>query len=303
MNYSKVGSLKHNPKIRTRDGGLSVKLDNKIFWLFGDTILVNQSETKLAELSCTAGWSDPEQPFEIKDLDNGLKQFIPISGAELKISAEAWQNSGSRLAIWPMSLVAHGDKAVGLFRKLWIDEGFLNYRYVSTILASFDGKNLLIDNDTLFLGSETGLFGDAAIIDDNHLYLFGCRQNGVLLTRCKINHTNFQFWDGAQWRANTLNSKPVFAGPSSDFSVIKWQNNFLATYSVPMTNSIQLLITDGLTSPWKKLGLIKLDKPLFGNCYAAQAHPEQSEENHLRISYYRPEKILDGSLEIIEITI
>jgi hypothetical protein len=124
MNYSKVGSLKHNPKIRTRDGGLSVKLDNKIFWLFGDTILTNQSKTELAELSCTAGWSDPEEPFEIKDLDNGLQQFIPFSESELNISAKAWKNSGSRLAIWPMSLVAHNNKAIGLFRKLWIDEGF-----------------------------------------------------------------------------------------------------------------------------------------------------------------------------------
>lgn len=294
--------LIQNPAISTRDAGISIDFGDKILWIFGDTIMINQDLDAYPMLSLTAGYSAKNQPFKINDINSSVQQFVNFTDEELQESQKMWAENKGRLALWPMSAVKiKTNQAVLFIRKLKIGNSAFDYTYLSTEIVTIDQDFQTSKRSQLF--SSPWIFGDASLVFNNFLYLFGCFQNKVYVCRTKpeyyLEPNSYHFFDGNGWTDKPEDAAAIFDGPSSDFGICYHQSTkkFLAVYSAPMSNNIKIMASSDITKGWTKLDDIETTNDFGQINYAAQIHPELSTaENELLITYYQPKSDIVGDL-------
>lgn len=165
-----------------RDAGNSGQIGSQVIWIFGDTI------TESGFPSSTAGWSDPERPFVLREKLDERKapmQFIPFTAEELAFEKSHatlpdccanWTACTAedlycncpvetdcrvRIALWPGDVIetSEGHGAV-LYEKLYVGAAPFDFRHLGTGVARFAEGDTISRRSADEHGAEKLIFGD-----------------------------------------------------------------------------------------------------------------------------------------------
>ena len=321
-----LGVISPPRTVKGRDGGYSVWFNNHSVWIFGDTLFKANNNQSVDFQSNSYSWtsdrdaSDGIGPFyQPYDTHNRPALLLPFTDAEKAFNVVHAKDDctvapcGTRWALWPGAIVADtiNNRMLLFYEKLYIGPGELNYTISGYGIApwnNFEAPSQRIELNpgheypTLIFGPDEPGFGDAAVIIDRMLYVYGCSLDGVRIP-CRIarvdldrvfDKKHWETWtDDGSWNTNLLKSKPVFNGNEIlSVSYNPYIDRFIAVYSQPMSTSVMLRTAERPEGPWSDpVELFKALAPenKIGWIYDALEHAEYSQENGriLYITYSR----------------
>jgi hypothetical protein len=332
-----LGPLTFLPVIRGRDGGFSARFAGRSVWVFGDTFLTTPGEDGNRLRSSTWGWTqqfDAREGLAISDpvdRKGAPREFLPFSPAELAYNAEHFREelkkARSRWALWPGPLVV--DPTTGtafvFYQKVMCGIGSFNFESVGQSIALWDGPDRApvrpevrprTDEPTLLFpkGDAPPVAGALAVGDS--IYSYDCRQEGLIFA-CTVGRAPFadalkreswRFFAGHDlwsddWRAGlpVMNAAPMLS--------VHWNahlERFLAVYSTPLVNTVEIRTAKRPEGPWSAARVVLTGvAPKKGSWnYGGLAHAEQArEEGRIEyITYYRETGFLKGEIRLVEVT-
>jgi hypothetical protein len=251
-----------------RDGGHTVRFDDGVLWIFGDTF------TPQGLLSSTAGWgrlSDPQTLSAPTD-DAGMPlQFFPFTDSEAAFNdaharvpeccgdqtgcnnVQPYCNCApetdcaARIALWPGDGVTQPDGALLFYEKFVIGAAPYDFRRVGVGLAHLavggtSAQRLLDENGEprlLFGAADPGFARGLTVVEDKpRFYLYanvnrqGCAVD-VIAARVEVaaivDHQSYQFWNGSTWTATLDESQPILTQIPGGLGSVMW-DEYLGRY-------------------------------------------------------------------------
>lgn len=251
-----------------RDGGHTVRFDDGVLWIFGDTF------TPPGMLSSTAGFSrlsDPQTLVAPTDEDGMPLQFFPFTEDEARFNEahaqveECCRNQSGcdaahpycncsvdtdcaeRIALWPGDGVTRADGAQLYYEKFVIGAAPYDFRRVGVGLANLQigapNAERLVDADGeprwLFGANEPGFARGLVVSEDqSRIYLYAsvnrhdCAVDTVI-GRVEIasleDRARYEFWNGSTWTPTLDDAMPILEQIPGGLGSVIW-NDYLGEY-------------------------------------------------------------------------
>ncbi len=293
------------------DGAYSVNLDNnRILWLFGDTLLGTVKDGKRAgaamvnnTVAVQTGHSTDASIRFITGQGRNEKRaalFVPADG-----KGWYWPQEGIRVADKLYVFLALIEKATG-------DSEAFGFKQVGEVLGVIENPDdepekwrrtdYRIPHVDYAKGSERS-WGSALLSDREFIYVYGFRETGKAIDRKKLivarvpidKPADFAVWRFLTtngWSANPADAAPLADGVASEFSVTRRPDGdgFVMVYTEHgIGDRIVARFAAKPEGPWSEALLLytspemQHDKGVFS--YAAKAHPWAAGKKELVISY------------------
>lgn len=252
-----------------RDGGVSVKLGDKILWLFGDTFWNPPSEDGVqyrTNTAATAPASDPYNLSEPLDSTGAPYQFIPFNPTQQAYNNAATNKSHDRYIIWPDRTINISPNSAYIFYKNLkstpksgggtlspVGIGVAQVNAGTTITPTIVNEALFSTNETQFVPELT--HGD-------YVYAFNCIP-GFLVGDCAvarapktqlINRSAYQFWDGSTWQSDINQISRDIEGSTNSMSIIysEYLNKYVMLAAVSFGTKLYIKTADEPQGPWSE---------------------------------------------------
>jgi hypothetical protein len=342
LSVKELGVIEETSLIRGRDGGQSAVFNSYSVWIFGDTFLNQETESGQTLIGNSWSWTDDfdasdgiDNYQEKKDSVGTPTEFLPLTAEEKQYNDLHNINNcqetpcGARWALWPGAFVAdpERDRMLVFYEKIHAEPGIFNFYSVGHSLALWNEfeaspERLIFNRDTtypsiLFLKNEPG-FGNAAIVVDSQLYVYGCDLAGVVKP-CRLGRVllesvddrdQWEFYSGGgHWSKNNNDALAVFNGNEiMSVSYNQYLGRYLAVYSQPLDTAVMFRTAEQPEGPWSRpLYAFNAKAPLndIGWVYDALEHPEyaQREGRDIYITYTREVGFLTFEIRLIAVEV
>ncbi len=279
-----AGALAQDNNLRGRDGGYSGTHNGRNVWVFGDTVTINPNSDGQNWFSNS--WSSVEATTASNGLPRltlGTDEFgeptelLPYTEEEVQFNnlhrdaPGCTEPCGARWALWPGPLVDDPlrQRSLVFYQKISGQPGELNFHSVGSALAEWPygarhPVRPVIDNmaehPTVMFPSSGPGWHNAALLEDNVLYAFGCERNDTVFP-CKLARVPIeQAMEPGAWRyaAGTGNwvddpSQAVELFHGADIMSVSFNeflDRYIAVYSKPLSRKIVIRSAPTLTGPW-----------------------------------------------------
>lgn len=342
VNIRQLGVIDESPLIMGRDGGQSAVFNGYSIWIFGDTFLSQGNESGHSLIGNSWSWTDD---FDASDGIGNYQEradsvgmpaeFLPLTTEEKQFNDAHNINNcqetpcGARWALWPGAFVA--DPARGrmlvFYEKIYAEPGVFNFRSVGHSLALWNNfiespLRVIFNKDAnyptiLFPQGETG-FGNAAIVLDSRLYVYGCELTGQVkpcrLARVMLedvtDRAQWEFYRGdGSWSKDINEARPVFNGNEiMSISYNQYLGRYLAVYNQPLDTAVMFRTAEQPEGPWSRpLHAFNAEAPLndIAWVYDALEHPEynQGDGRYVYITYSREIGFLSFELKLVAVEV
>lgn len=323
VSAQEIGSLHQSAAIQGRDGGASARLWGRSVFTFGDTVLnVKDGEGQNWHHNSYAVTTDDRAADGIGPMTDpldgsGAPRYLLAPTADEAAFNAAHRGDpcptapcGARYAVWPGAPVwdAAQRQALIPYGLIYAEPGDFNFRGVGQSFAVWRDLDKPPERPVVAQGAHpTLLFGEgetapetAPLVHEGALYAFSCPQRGLgrpcaLLSAPLAQvlvRSAWRVWDGSGWSADLSKGQDLFDGaPILSVHYNGHLSAWLAVYSAPLSNDVELRSAPALTGPWSDaVTLFTADHGASGWAYDALPHPEFSEDGGrvLYITYSRP---------------
>jgi hypothetical protein len=286
--------------VRGADGGQSIVVGNKTWWLFGDTLFLAEAGKPIEQNSIA--WSDSTGADGCPKLHyyarNGVAlPFLAKDGSLTAWPAGAWASSDHTIDFYTAYVYGSGPYAywigeVGLAR---LDTDSMQVDVLSRKL--WDASSGLVDQVVGTQPVETDADGKLRLVLQTKL-------STKLLARVAPDHaadiTAYEYWDGSGWSAAAAAAVPLWQQPTGQDDVhqlasfengasIAW-NDALHTYLAIVNTSFSAIgvrTADRLEGPWSEprpwLDCLEFTQPAVPACYSPLQHPQLGGDGGRRI--------------------
>lgn len=252
-----------------RDGGHTIRVGDRVLWVFGDTF----APTGL--LSSTAAWSrltDPQTLVEPTDAAGMPVQFFPFNEEEAAFNdahretspccfdqagcaidapychCPAGTDCAVRVALWPGDGVAErGDAARLYYEKFIIGAAPYDFARVGVGVARLAPNDIRATRHTdadgtprMIFGANDPGFARGLVVreDRERFYLYanvnrhGCAVD-VVAARVEVakmgDRASYEFWNGSQWGSDLIEAEAILQQISGGLGSVMW-DDALGTY-------------------------------------------------------------------------
>jgi hypothetical protein len=286
------------------DGGQTVVIGDRTYWLFGDTLFAGESGKQIE--ANTIAWSDARDGGGCPDLAYHARDGVAVPFIE---------KDGS-LTVWPSGVIANADGTFDAFTVYIYGSGPWAYWTGEVGVVRVDPATMRVDvlARRLFHG-DSGFRSQiiaAQPVDEDaggRLRVVLQAQDGEKLLarvpRGDIQHAEaYEYWDGASWSADPAAAAPMWpvSNPSDPIGAlaafegsahVSWSDAFDAY--VALTNAghaaIGARFADRLEGPWSQavpwLDCAAIAQPRVPVCYAPTLHPQFSHDGSLFVTFTR----------------
>jgi|CXWL01.1.fsa_nt_gi 4-amino-4-deoxy-L-arabinose transferase-like glycosyltransferase len=281
--------------IQGADGGLSVVVGDRTWWLFGDTLFADASGKQIEQNSIA--WSQELRPDGCPRLhyyagENGVAlPFIPKDGS---------------LTVWPSGAWATGDHTLDFYTAYVYGSGPYSYTVGEIGLARLDTETMAVT--TLSRGLFTAESGFVSRVinvqpvelgDSGQLRIILQTEAGTkLLARAPLSEladlTAYEYWNGAAWSSKPADAEALWPAAAASATNLELLANFengahfawnegLRKY-VAITNvgyaEVGARVADRLEGPWSEpqpwLDCLTFAEARVPTCYSPLQHPQLS---------------------------
>jgi len=285
-----------------RDGGESVRLGDRVLWLFGDT-LYPDCDPVCAQNS--AGVGDATGPtWELG------AEFIPLTTEE----RAAWHSGDDRIAVWPTGAIRTGTTTAAVFFARYHVTGLLAYAPlgwgVATVAVGDMTATRVLEMPGLPYGHPVRV--------GRRVYAYGCEREEWLQFACKVaraplaglrDPAAWRYWTGAAWSIDPQLAAFVLDGPTGGLTV-SWNaylGQYLATYNLALSNRVVIRTAPSPKGPWSEATdlFAGLDPPAGTFDYAGIEHRELARDGGrvITVTYYHPLGDWIGEIRRVEVTL
>ena len=174
--------------------------------------------------------------------------------------------------------------AVGARRLAYV-QTYRGFELVGVALAEWDDAAgaFVARGDYLFTGDRPA-YGDAALVVDGMVYVYGCRESGFLTDSCYVARvpaerahdvTAYEFYqDGSTFGADPDRAWPIFEG-GRGLAIAGRRDRVYAAYATPLGRTLHLRSGLGPTGPWSEpIEVTRCELPTDAAfCTGVAAHP------------------------------
>jgi len=261
----KLSAVKNTtaPQPLFRDGGSSVRLGNKILWLFGDTLFTEKSVDGTNGRSNTAAWADITQPYRLSeplDAKGAPSQFIPFNTKEAAYNA-ASTDPNDRYVIWPTQAINIDENTAYIYYlrlKSSPNPTTLVKKGIGIASVSTNSTAARVVNESVFSESDAQFRPTA--VRGSFVYLQDCRQNGFV-SDCAVARVQksqmairsaYDFWDGSTWQKNIGRAAYSIPGSPSTMAITwnAYSQKFLMLSAPAFSRDLTLRTADEIQGPW-----------------------------------------------------
>lgn len=307
-----LGVVGKPASVLVRDGGATLLLGGQLLWMFGDTLVSNDTQIR----SNTAALADPEVPLvthDVLDIHGRPYQFISLT-AEEQAYNDGTGKPDDRIAIWPASAINYHGQGLIFSYKLHVKPGVLNYESLGVVLALVQPGQTQAERlpGLLFTYPEPDFV--CAQVYQNYVYVYGgnhSANNANVVARVPLEQATerkaYTFWNGKSWVADVRQASPVFADiPGAvTASYNSYLGQFLAVNNQPLASDLLMRTGPGFAGPWEKPITAFREPPpsVDGFNYAGIEHPELAKNGGrtIYVSYFNTIGFLSGDLHLVEV--
>ena len=335
-----LGALRFLGVIRGRDIGFSARFRNRSVWVFGDTPLNYPGADGSSWRSSTWCWtrdfdardglSDLNEPLDSNDTPG---EFLPFTKEEQEYNAVHNRDTlpadeRSRWGLWPGPLAVDPatGKAIVFYSKVFSKVGPWAFEDVGHSIAVWDDpahrpvrpqvRPDAEEPTLLFPKGDFPTIG-GAVCADGWIYAYGCRREGVgfdcILARVTfadaLTRSAWRFFTGdGRWSDDWHDAVPVMKG--APMLSVHWNRHlrrYLAVYSTPLTNTIEIRTAEQPEGPWSAsrvvaTGRAPIDKETWDYCGMAHAELARGNGRVEYITYLRGTGFLSSEMRLVEVT-
>jgi 4-amino-4-deoxy-L-arabinose transferase-like glycosyltransferase len=279
--------------VQGADGGMSVVVGDKTWWLFGDTLFLAESGKQIEQNSIA--WSDELRPDGCPRLyyyapDGVALPFLPKDGS---------------LTVWPAGAWPVDDRSFDFYTAYVYGSGPYAYTIGEVGLARLDTDTMQVPVLARRLWDEASGFSSQVLLtqpieigDDGKLRIALFTKGGAtLLARADparlAEPGAYEFWDGAKWSGEERDAAPLWPRPQAaddlqelatfeNGASIAW-NEALRTYVAVVNTgyaSFGARTADRLEGPWSEpaswLDCLSFAEPRVPTCYSPLQHPSMT---------------------------
>ena len=334
---SDLGPLRFLPIIRGRDVGFSARFGGRSVWVFGDTPLNSAAEDGSRWRSGTWAWAagfDARRGLVLReplDRKKAPAEFLPFRPEELAYNSshnrEELGEARSRWGLWvgPLVIEPSTGRALVFYSKVMCKVGPWAFESVGQSLALWDrpdhprvrpdvrpGAN---EPTMLFPRGDVPPAAGAMAIGDE-IYAYHCSKTGTAFP-CILGRVTFanalkreawRFFAGNdRWSDDWHAAVPVMN--AAPMLTVHWNQHlkrFLAVYSTPLVNTIEIRTAKRPQGPWSMAqvvvtGLAPRSEGTWDYC--GMAHPELARGNGRveYITYCRDTGFLLSEIRLVEL--
>ena len=285
--------------IQGADGGLSVVVGDKTWWLFGDTLFLAQSGKQIEQNSIA--WSDSLRPDGCP-----LLHYYAPSGIALPFLPK----DGS-LTVWPVGAWAVSDHSFDFYTAYVYGSGPYAYSIGEVGLAQLDTTTMQVTVLARKLWDADSGFRDQVIntqpIDLDEAgrlrVVLHTKDSLKLLARVRpdalANAAAYEYWDGSGWTPSTGAAVSLWQPPSASAKTdiqrlatfengasVAWDaalGKYVAVLNVG-PNAIGARTAARLEGPWSEpvrwLDCLTFAESYVPTCYSPFQHPQLSADGH-----------------------
>ena len=312
-----LGVVDQGENIRGRDGGYSGVHNDRSVWVFGDSVTetanadgqnwFSSSWATSVDIDASDGIGPLElgmhsasgEPVELLTYTNEEQQFNDLH----KDGPECVDPCGARWALWPGPIVADPvrNRSLLFYQKISAQVGELNFFGVGRSIAVWPNDAMrptrpVIDetatHPTLMPFPTNLQPGNAALIENDYLYAFGCDRdrNDVVcsLGRVSLEHAlEVDQWEYAtgtnRWSKDASQGTELFFG--ADIMSVTFNahlGRYIAVYSEPTSRDIKLRSASSIDGPWSApthLVTAMASANTNGWVYDGLTHPQFNEQD------------------------
>lgn len=182
-------------------------------------------------------------------------------------------------------------------RTLAYVHAFEGFEPVGVALAEWDDAAgaFITRSEYLFTGDRPA-YGDAALVVDETIYAYGCRESGFLTDACYVarvpvdraqDPTAYEFYqDGGGFGADHDDAWPIFEG-GRGLAITSRGDRVYAAYATPLGRTLHVRSGLGPTGPWSApVQVTQCELPDDAFCSGVAAHPVlEDAPDRLALSY------------------
>ena len=286
--------------VQGADGGSSLVVGGRAYWLFGDTLLLPQSGKQIEQNSIA--WSDGADTAGCPKLT-----YYTRDGA----AAPFIEKDGS-LTVWPSGAWPDGDGSFDFYTVYIYGSGPYAYWLGEVGVARLDVRSMRVTPLARKLWDSTSGFRSQVIgaqpvevAGDGLLrVMLETLDHAELLARVPPGEIQspgaYEYWDGGGWSHAPADAAPLWAPPHSDDPVqrlasfengasVAW-NQPLGRYVATVNTGFSLIgvrTAERLEGPWSKpqawVDCLTFAEAAVPTCYSPLQHPELSSDGGRRI--------------------
>jgi hypothetical protein len=332
--------LRFLPVIRGRDGGFSARFDDRSVWVFGDTVLNSPGTDGGRWRSGTWSWTgsfdarnglhDFHEPV---DSNGAPGEFLPFTREELAYNSAHSRDTlpseqRSRWKLWPGQPVVdpRTGNAFVFYTKVLSKIGPWAFESVGRSIAIWERPDRVpvrpelaprADEPTLLFPRGDTSLGEGAVGVGDSIYAYGCRKEGVVFP-CIVGRAFFadalrrfawRFFAGNdRWSEDWHAAVPVMN--AAPMLTVHWNEHlgrFLAVYSTPLVNTIEIRTAKRPQGPWSAGRVAVTGRPptrADAWDYCGMAHAELARDNGREeyVTYCRETGFLESEIRLVEVT-
>jgi hypothetical protein len=291
-------------KLQGADGGQSVVVGDRSWWLFGDTLFTADSGKQIE--ANTIASSDTRDQTGCPELRYHARDGIAVPFI---------QKDGS-LTVWPSGAIANDDGTFDVFTVYIYGSGPWAYWTGEVGLVRVDPTTMRVDVTARSLFDADSGFRSQIIAaqpvdedEDGRLRIILQAQNGEKLLarvpRAGIHDSDaYEYWDGAAWRDDPNDAAPLWTVTATDDPIaalaafegsthVTWSDAFDAYVAVMNAGhaAIGVRFAEQLEGPWSDvvpwLDCSAIAEPRVPVCYAPALHPQFSRDGSLFVTLTR----------------
>ena len=281
-----------------RDGGSSIKLGDKILWMFGDTLFTQESVDGTNARSSTAALAPANDPYNISeplDANGAPAQFIPFS-----LEDEAHNNlyrksePNNRWLKWPKNAVNTSPTEGYVFyerlRSYQVNGGPSidpNIHQIGIAKVTANSTTAEMVNEALFPQGEPGYV--PTVSRNGTLYMRHCRGLGgftfdyeCATGRVKLEEltqrSSYEFWNGSSWVKDINAAVYDKNNPNGSIAWSEWLQEYVQFYSRGFSGGVVMKTASSPEGPWSDSEFVF---SLSGSEYSSifYMHPELNSED------------------------
>lgn len=335
-----LGPLPFLRVVRGRDVGFSARFSDRSVWVFGDTPLNSPGSDGSSWRSSTWCWT---HDFDARHGLDGLNEpvdgrgipgeFLPFTREEQAYNAVHNRDTlpseqRSRWALWPGPLVVDPTtgQAFVFYSKVFSRVGAWMFEAVGQSLAVWaepdrppvrpEVRPGAEEPTLLFPRGDTPLGAGALGVGDL-IYAYGCQKEGMAFS-CIVGRASFanamtreawRFFAGnGRWSDDWRVAVPVIkAAPMLSVHWNGYLGGYLAVYSAPLVNTIEIRTAEQPEGPWSGSRVVVTGRAPTNDKawdYCGMSHAELARDNGRveYITYCRETGFLKSEIRLVEVT-
>lgn len=261
------------------DASWSARLpDRRIVWLFGDTFIggVDQNGCRIR------GTPLIHNSVVVQTLDGSMRTII---GGNAHRPEALVPGTTDDDWYWPgPPVVADGVLEVPMAHILRTGPGDWQFKAIGTSLATFSLDDLQLLSLRPLVTPPRVNMASAAVTAGRYTYVYGTRDypdghKDAYLARTPARQLSgrWLYWKGSGWSASAARARPVLAGVSNQFSVIRTASGWRLVTQIPMTRAIVAYVGASPIGPWRAGALVAAAPDIpHAFTYNATVHTEFS---------------------------